>query len=315
MSKHRRPNRPVVAPRPAPLAPRPTAQVIADREKVPDDLVAPGELLDLRFQSSRTTLGLRAAKLLHLLIKAAGADVATGKVHRIALRKLAYDFHLSKSEILDTLRELFGVSVELKILNSRGRKALKIGPLLADVEQDEDDDGELRYEFSPVLRAAIKNSNHWAVLSRRAVLAFQSRYSLRLYELISLRVGLDHVTRETFTLDDLRARFGVPHGKLKTWQAFKERVIEPAIEEVSHLTGLAVEYAPVKRGRSVSAVCLVWREKDRQARAQAARELDGSSIGRAARRTGAVDAIVNEADRGELAAALAQLGRAVVNRG
>ena len=167
-----------------------------------------------------------------------------------------------------------------------------IGPLLGHVERDDDEnDGELRFELSTILRQVMRNSNHWAALSRDAVMAFQSRYSLRLYELVSLRIGRQHQHSETFTIDDLRALFGVPSGKLTTWSNLRMFVIEKAIAEVSHLTGLAVTYEPVKRGRSVTGIKLVWREKEQSERDEAARELDRSSIGRAARRDGTAEAV------------------------
>lgn len=291
-----------------------TLEVTADRSASTDELVAAGELLDMRFQPGRSSLSLRAGKLLHTLVQAAGADAGLAKPHRISLNRLNHIHHLSREEVLDTVRELFGVTVQLQVLNSKGKRATKVGPLLSDVERDEDSEGELRYELSPVLRAVLKNSNHWAVLSRKAVMAFQSRYSLRLYELISLRVGLDRIASQQFSIEDLRAVFGVPAEKLPRWQDLKVKVIEPAIVEVSQLTGLTVKYQPVKSGRSVIGIVLVWREKDQQARKQAAKELDRSSIGRAARRTGTVEAVVDLTPSADLAAALASLGKAVAGK-
>lgn len=270
-----------------------TLQVLADRRDLVDNLVAAGEVLNMRFQPGKTALSLRAAKLLHGLIAAAGADAGKAMAHTIPIASLN-SYHVSKEEFFACCEELFGVSVRLEVVNAKGRKATKAGPLLADVERDEDEDGDLRFELSPVLRQVMRNSNHWAVLSRQAVMAFQSRYSLRLYELISLRVGLDAVHSETFSIDDLRKLFGVPIGKLVRWPDLRRKVIESAIAEVSHLTGLTVRYEPVKRGRSVSSVKLIWREKSKPERDAAARELDRSSVGRAARREGKVERITSD---------------------
>lgn len=288
-----------------------TLEVAADRSASIDDMVTAGELLDMRFQPGRSALSLRAGKLLHTLIAEAGPDAGLPKPHRISLARLNYKHHLSRDEVLETVRELFTVTVQLQVLNAKGNKAVKIGPLLSDIERDEDDSGEFRYELSPVLRTALKNSNHWAVLSRRAVMSFQSRYSLRLYELISRRVGLEKVASEKFSIDDLRSLFGVPLNKLPRWQDLKIKVIEPAIEEVSHLTGLSVKYEPFKSARSVVGIVLIWREKDHADRVKAARELDRSSVGRAARRSGIVEAVVDQAPSADLAAALASLGQSL----
>lgn len=269
-----------------------TLQVLADRQNIIDELVAAGEVLNLRFQPGRNALSLRAAKLLHSLIAAAGADAGKAMTHTVPIAMLN-SFHISKEDFFSCCEELFGVSVRLEITNVKGGKATKAGPLLADVERDEDTDGELRFELSPVLRQVMKNSNHWAVLSRQAVLSFQSRYSLRLYELISLRIGLDHVHSEIFSIDDIRALFGVPSGKLLRWPDLRRKVIELAIDEVSHLTGLAVRYETVKRGRSVAGIKLIWREKAKRDRDKAARELDRSSVGRTARRDGTAEKIID----------------------
>lgn len=292
-----------------------TLTVLSDRRAMVDEIVAAGEVLDMRFQDGKTGLSLHAAKLLHSLVAAAGGDAGLAKVHTVTLARLNEQHHRSKEELLETARELFGVSIRLEMLNSKGKKSTKIGPLLSDVERDEDADGELRYELSPILRMVMKNSNHWAVLSRKAVMAFQSRYSLRLYELVSLRVGLDHVHSEELSVDDVRSVFGVPKGKLMRWPDLRRYVIELAITEVSHLTGLAVKYEPVKRGRTVIGIKLIWREKNAKARADAALELDRSSVGRAARRDGTAEEILpDQQGSGELTEALRSLRGALASK-
>ena len=174
-----------------------------------------------------------------------------------------------------------------------GRIRVLSGALLSHVERDEDDqDGEFVWEFSRALRAVFANSDHWAVLSKRAVLAFGSRYSLRLYEIVALRVGLDHKTSEMFDLEDLRSRLGVPVGKMKAWADLRRFVLEPAIAEVNQLSGLKVAYEVVKRRRAVTAITLSWAQKEGRERAATKRELDGSSVGRRARREQTVEQIV-----------------------
>lgn len=163
--------------------------------------------------------------------------------------------------------------------------------LLPGKSPDEDDRGELEWEFSRALRAVFANSEHWAVLSRRAVMAFESRYALRLYEMIALRAGLDHKTAETFTLEELRTRLGVPIGKLAEWFDFRRKALDPAIAEVNQLAGFRVSYVLVKRGRSVASVRLSWEVKSAPDRKATKRELDGPKVGRKARRDGSAEQI------------------------
>ena len=272
-----------------------TIQVIADRANRPDDLIAPGEVLDLRFRDGAKTLTLRASKLLHLLVDAAGPDACANKVHSIPIERLNGTFHVSREEFVETCRELFGTTVRMEIDTKRGR-AEKIGPMLADVERDLDDgDGsEVRFELSPVLRLVLARSNHWAALSRKAVMAFESRYALRLYEVVAIRSGLSSKSTETFDLDDLRSRLGVPPGKLTRWIHLRQFALDAAIAEVNQLSGFHVSYEPVKRGRSVTAVRLTWAVQGAHGRAAAARELEASRVGRKARRTGTAEVVIED---------------------
>ena len=48
----------------------PTIRALADRADRPDELVAAGELLDMRFRDGGKALSLRAGKILHLLLTA-----------------------------------------------------------------------------------------------------------------------------------------------------------------------------------------------------------------------------------------------------
>ena len=274
-----------------------TLQVITDRANRPDDLIAPGEVLDLRFRDGSKTLTLRASKLLHLLVDVAGPDACADKVHSIPIERLNGTFHVSREEFVETCRELFGTTVRMEIETKRGL-AEKIGPLLADVERDLDDgDGsEVRFQLSPVLRLVLARSNHWAALSRRAVMAFESRYALRLYEVIAIRSGLSSKSGQMFDLDDLRSRLGVPRGKLTRWQDVKRKALEPAVAEVNQLSGFHVSYKPVQQGRSVTGVHLTWAVHGAQGRAAVARELEASRVGRKARRDGSAEVVIQDDD-------------------
>jgi hypothetical protein len=101
-------------------------------------------------------------------------------------------------------------------------------------------------------------------------MSFESRYSLRLYEIMAVRAHLNHKHSETFTLEDLRSRLGVPVGKLTTWHNLYARALEPAIAEVNQLADFTVRYEAVKKGRSVVAVKLFGEEKMERARARTA---------------------------------------------
>lgn len=272
-----------------------TKQALADRADRPDELIAAGHQVEMIFRPGQRALSLRAAKMWHILVKAAGVDLASNKPHSMPLADLYQSGigHMTQAERIEALRELQTTLVEVRIPSPKvaGRIRIVTGALLSHVERDDDDRGDLVWEFSRALRTVFANSDHWAVLSKRAVMAFESRYSLRLYEIIGLRSGLDHKTSEIFPLEDLRSRLGVPPGKLARWQDVKSYALEPAIAEVNQLAGFTVDYETIKRGRAVSAVKLTWATKAGPERKAAKRELDASKVGRSARRAGTVETI------------------------
>jgi hypothetical protein len=273
----------------------PTKRALADRSDRPDELVAAGRQVEMIFRPGQRALSLRAGKMWHLLVKAAGVDLAANKAHSMPLADLYQSGigHMTQAERIEALRELQTTLVEVRIPSPKvaGRMRIVSESLLARVERDEDDRGELVWKFGETLRTVFANSDHWAVLSKRAVMTFESRYSLRLYEIVALRAGLDHKTTETFDLEDLRSRLGVPPGKLLTWPHIRQRALDPAIAEVNQLAGFTVGYEPIKRGRAVSAVKLSWATKAAPERKATKRELDAPKVGRSARRAGTVEAV------------------------
>jgi hypothetical protein len=271
-----------------------------------DAIVAAGEVVDLRFVSGGT-LSLRAAKLFCLLIQEAGIAIADQMQHRIPYSVLNDTFHKSRDELAEAVMELHSTVVSVKLVSRRGRPFTKSGPILSDVEREPDslDDAEIRFEFSATIRRVIADSTHWAAVSRRAVLAFESRYSLRLYLHIGLRVNRRQVS-EDVSLEDLRSLLGVEQGRLKTWQHLKSRALDPAIAEISHLAGFTAMYTPLKRGRRVVGVRLAWGHKAAGDLIATQRELDRPRVGRTARRDGVVETIAQE--RHMLAESLSRAG-------
>ena len=171
------------------------------------------------------------------------------------------------------------------------------GPILAHVDRPAEGYADvLLWEFSKTFRAVVKRSHHWAAISARAVLAMECKYSPWLYQICALHAGRERVSHE-WDLDDLRERLGASSPSLRRWQDFKRRVLEPAVAEINHLTGIGVAWEPIKRGRSVVGIRLfTWRKAQDELDAAAA-ELDQPRIGRKARREDLVEQIVDRQTR------------------
>jgi plasmid replication initiation protein len=242
------------------------------------------------------------------LVQEAGVAIADDKQHAIPYSIINETFHKSRDELVEAIEELHSTTVSVHITSRNGRSYTKSGPILSDVERDDEDqlDTEVRFEFSATLRRVIADSNHWATISRRAVLAFESKYSLRLYMFLSLRAGL-RKTSEDITVEDMREILGVPSGALPRWQDLKRRALEPAIAEINHLAGFRAGYIPSKRGRKVAGIKLAWGRKAGDELIEAAKELERHRTGRTARRDDKVEVIAQEhaALRHSLASAIA----------
>jgi hypothetical protein len=269
-----------------------TIQVITDRAYDPETIVTPGEVIELQFDNPSNALSLRAAKLFHLLLAAAGADACEDKTHSVALVDLDYLRKLPFEDTISIGRELVRTTIRFDRVKD-GKQATAVGPMFSLMDRDVDADlGTLRFRLSPVLLEIMEASNHWAALKRQAVLAFTSRYGLRLYEMIALRKNMQHRSSEVFELPELRDRLGVPAGKLRTWNDLNRKAIIPAIAEVNQLSGFTVSYEPMKRSRSVVAVRLSWDVGTTEKRDKTAKELNGSKVGRKARRDGTAETLV-----------------------
>jgi hypothetical protein len=279
-----------------------------------DVIVQAGEVADMRFPRGQS-LSLRAAKLFLLLVQEAGVRVVEDQQHRIPYSLLNETFHRGKGELLDAIYELHGTTISVRVTAAGSRPFTRTGAILSDVEREDEDlaGAEIRFEFSKAMREVIRSSTHWAAISRRAVMAFESKYALRLYLVLALRAGL-RKTSEDFTLEDFRALVGVDAGSLDRWQDIKRRVLEPAREEINHLAGFRMEFLPIKRGRKVIGVKLLWGRKGSAELIDAAQELERPRLGRKARRTGLVEELAEQqahvrASLAEELAAAPQQGR------
>lgn len=267
-----------------------TTQVIAAARKEPETIL-PAELANMHFPKENG-LSLLAWKMLIRVIDAAGSDICEDQEHKLAIATLNWS-HRDMDFIEETVRELQRTIVEMQIDTTRG-KAKKSGPILTDVTRDLDaQTGELIWAFSKTFRAVVRNSHHWAAVGARALLHMESKYAPPLYLIASLYAGRQHNTLE-IPVFDLAKRIGANAKSMRRWPDFQRRALEPAIAEINHLTGIRIEWQPVKRGRKVEAVRITAWRKDKTEAQAAANELTQPRVGRKARRTGTVDTLADE---------------------
>jgi hypothetical protein len=291
---------------------KPTMKVIEDRQDRRDDLIAAGELVNMRFMRGKQALSLRASKMLHLLVKTAGVNLTVNQRHAIDLQDLRDIANLTNQAIMDLFYELQTTLVEVKhkvsvpdaaelwTMDGTGAPTFhdeiytESGPILALISTPNSMKGKVFFKFSEPLLRVFEKSEHWAILEKRAVMAFSSRYALRLFEIISLRSHLQHVTSEIFLLDDLRARMGVPSDRLTSFGSFKQKALDPATTEVNHLAPFKMSYDTIKNGRLITGINVKWKLKEKKELSAVKKELDNHSTGRKERRENKVEEIVDE---------------------
>ena len=244
-----------------------------------------GELVDAQFTANalRNPPSLQALKLQDMLMKNAGGKIAEDVFHAMPLAsfKQVKGFrNLTHEDVVRLFEELRGVTMR-HVNHEEGHTAVYGMIAVGRVDMDEGS-GQLRYKFDDEFRKVIEQSDLYAVLDYRAGLAMKSRYAHRLHEIITLRSGREKQI-EKFTIEELRSRLGVQTGKLKTWTALKQRVLDQAIEEVNQASRFEVNYRVSKRfGRAVAEIELSWKIKSDQT--QTKRDQSAHSIARKGRR-------------------------------
>lgn len=234
-----------------------TLQVIADRAYDKERSYRPGELVEGRFDDLTNPPGIMALKLYELMFREAGAALAEDRWHSIDVATINSEpgmRHFTKRELVDLFKELSGAVMEY-----RSGTKIVVGSLLSIAEiETEDGPAVARWKFGEAFRHIAQGSDYWAIIDRSTALSMTSRYAMRLHEMIALRANLSHKASEVFTLLDLRARFGVPKGKLVTWNSLNQKAVQPAVEEVNRISRFAVSAVPKKRGRIVVGVEIFW---------------------------------------------------------
>ena len=248
------------------------------------EVVKAGELVEARFAKGSSP-SAAARKMLALLIQKAAGDAWKPGPHTIFKRELRGS-HNSNDRLNDAFDELQGTLLRIEITAPDGRAAALVAPVVAyRIEHLEDDDkARVWWEFSEPARRAMQGSDHYAAMNRAALLAFESRYSVTLYERGALLAGRRN-SHWRGTVNELREVLGIPINRYRDWGGIRQKVLEPACAEVNQLADFAcgwkVEQGPRNK---VLAVELWFRLKDQTERAATDRELDETRNGRKARR-------------------------------
>ena len=227
-----------------------------------EEFAKPGNLVEVRFVKGQS-LSLTAARLLALMILAAGGDAWEEVAHRMRKVDIRRG-HKGNERISDMLEELHRTLFAVDDLSWRGKKATKRFSLIQSSREEVDEDGVeagwIEWEFTPDARRLIRESETYAVLNRQAVLGFRSSYALRLYELGALRL---HRRQSTWRGDmvAIRAAFGIAPELYKDFAQLRRKVLDKAKAEIDNLAHFTVDWREIRRGRAIAEIEFTFQPK------------------------------------------------------
>ncbi len=124
--------------------------------------------------------------------------------------------------------------------------------------------GYIDFKFSDDIRPFIVDLQKYARFFLKYIIALDSFYNKRIYELIIQYRNMGNSSGEwsrTISLIELKKAIGANKDTYKLYGHLKERIINPAIAQISERTDIIVSIKDVKVGRRVEAVTFIATEK------------------------------------------------------
>ena len=169
--------------------------------------------------------------------------------------------------VKETLRALVQTSVEWNVLGKDKGERWGVAALLAEAELE---GGLITYAYGPTLRGRLHSPKMFARVVLSLQQAFTTQYGLPLYELaVDYSWGDGHAETPWIDLDKLRDLLG-SGDSYPSWSAFRQKVLDRAVDDVNDNSDFRVVYETKKRGRGVGAVKVKGYRFDPEATAQAA---------------------------------------------
>lgn len=266
-----------------------TIDIAANRAADQTRTVIPAELARDFYVTNAPSLA--ALKLFHLMIGTAAGRMADDTRHQIrmaALKQLPGMRNHDRATLTPLFEELRGVVVRHGDPTMPQR--VDIGGLIESARLEAPDttnDTLISWRFDALFRDIAAKSDHWAILDRQTIFHMQSKYSVLLFQHISSYENFQHIHSKEFTVPQLRALLGIPHGKIARFSSLTREVLAPAIAEINQLSRLDLTASSTKTGRTVTKVTIQWQAKPDPEPTK--RELAASKIGRTARRNGTAE--------------------------
>lgn len=228
-------------------------------------------------------------KLLLLLVSALGDDVAVDMVHDVPLtllRQVPGVAGMSKDDLWHVLLDLARVQACLDLRDPHNPRSgiLSAGSLLSGVNLGYSNEAftSCTVRFGHVFRQMVASSELFAIIDRALALSMKSRYSLLLYQFLATHWRKDHQRQIKLSLIELRRVFALQPTAYNQFKSLNQRVIAPAVSEISAASPFALTAKPYYEGsRAVAGVVLSWEAKAGGKPAGAAPAACAAKVGKA----------------------------------
>ena len=245
----------------------------------------PAELIQVTGHQALSLYARRAITV--LWHNAHQQGVEPGKDYSIEIDDLKTDRHKGYDVVEDAIVSLMRTILTVKLPGGATRRVQFLGG--NDLDDPKRPAGVLTYSFDKRLIEILKDSTVWGKISIPVLMAFMSKYSVSLYENIAQMVNLDRKTTHVYSLEEFRELMGVREGQYKTFGEFNKHVLKPAVMEVSALAPFEITVLPVKEGKRVVQITVIWFHKGAEALRKALNEVESTKVGRKARISGTVE--------------------------
>jgi plasmid replication initiation protein len=191
--------------------------------------------------------------------------------------------HESNDRIRESLKRIRRIEVKITYTTESGERRELESSLLTFTDTSLDDTANATVQFGiPArLRKILARSNRWGRIRCEIGYAMSSKYAVALYEMICLRSNLDHCF-ETIDMQRFRDLLGVPPGTYNRADNFMRNVVMPATREVNGLSDTCVRIDLMRKHprATAHAVTICWWRMSPETFQTAAKERDGSKVGR-----------------------------------
>ena len=191
-------------------------------------------------QRTRYSLSLQQQKLLLFMISKIKPNDAPYTDYTISIRdycrvcSMDYDSGGNYAYIKQSLKTIADKSMWMRTNTGKHILLRWLDRVIID-----ENSGNIVFSFHrDMLPYLINLQECYTQYSLLNVIAMRSTYSIRLYELMRSYMNMDSVI--IMSIDDLRERIGCE--KYPRFSNFKQRVLDPAIDEINDDTDIKVEY-------------------------------------------------------------------------